>query len=156
MFRKQLILLGILSGILLAILGTLALIGGSIPEKHQVISSDIIEHKQAKVWEHISNISKLAEWNPSISKVESIKGKEGHWQEFYATGDSMTYETVSLKPPFEMVRQIADDKAPFQGRWTISLKALSPEQTEITIIEDGSIENPFLRFMVHHLSLIHI
>ena len=149
MLRKPLIVLGILSGILLAILGTLALIGTSLSEDHHSVAEETLPYSIEKTWSYVSNIEDQARWNHSITKVELVEGSKNMWKETYHSGDSMTYETLEVLAPNKLVRRIADENAPFQGKWTIMLSYVNDDKTKVTVVEDGSIKNPFLRFMVH-------
>ena len=151
MLRKQLIILGVLSGILLATLGLVTLYGTSLDKDYSVKSAGIIDHDITTVWPYISDVSRLPSWNARISKVEESTDQAGHWTEHYANGDSLGFQLSIDAANYTVNRKIADSNAPFQGDWTIVLKALDGSKTEITIVENARIDNPFLRVMIHHL-----
>lgn len=151
MFRKQFIILGVLSGILLAILGTVTLYGTTIDKDYRQTSSDTIDQEIKIVWPYISDPKLIPVWNKSITKVEAIDAKKGLWREFYSNDMSISFELIQKDGEYTVQRRVVDENAPFQGTWTISLEDITSEKTKITIEEQSSIENPFLRVIAHHV-----
>lgn len=149
MIRKALIVTGVCSGLLLAFLGILAVLGSQIDPDHHVVVVKELNASQEKVWNIISDVSLIPKWNEAVQSVH-VKGEKPliSWQEEYKTGHKMNYRFTQVSPPHKLIREVADADAPFSGEWIIEIQE-TDNGSEVKITENGHIENPLIRFIAH-------
>ncbi len=151
MLRKALIIMGVCSGLLLAFLAVLALLGTQIDPNHQIVVVKTIPVPQQKVWELVSNVKLIPQWNQTVKTVQITESNPlPQWEEEYQTGQKMSYRFTLLEPPTKLIREVVGKDAPFAGEWIIELREM-PDGTEVKITENGRIGNPLIRFIAHRI-----
>lgn len=132
-------------GILVVIVGLIALIGAMLPKGHTASRSSRFPQPPQTVWDVITG---PPDWRPDIRASESLPSPAGHraWKETDRHGQVIAYESVEEIPPRRLVTRMTDPKLPFGGTWT---QEITPDARGcvLTITENGEIYNPIFRFM---------
>ena len=139
--------------LVLALLVALAIavfiVGAMLPADHVAIGSIVIHQPPESVWQIITDHANEPKWRKNVKAIERLHNRNGHevWQETDQHNNKLAFETVEAVPPKKLVRQIvADENAPFTGRWEIELTPV-PGGTNVQITERGTVRNKFFRFL---------
>ena len=153
LLRRSLIALGVLSGFFLLAIATVAFFGSQIDKDYTSQVNGVLALNVEQSWDMISNRELAPKWNTSIQQVSRLdSSEEGQlWQETYSNGASQTFRLQLSPDQHRIIREIEQESSPFKSRWVIELVTQAEDQTEVTITESGSIENPFVRFMTHKI-----
>lgn len=138
----------VLTATVAAALGLAYLIGSLLPREHTARVDAVIPGSRADVWSAMTEPDAFPRWRPGVEEVEVLEeGPEApiRWREEGRTG-SMILEVVGRDPPGRLVVRIADPELPFGGRWIYELEPVAGG-TRVRITEEGTIENPLLRFL---------
>lgn len=137
--------LGSLAGVAAVVVG----IGALLPRDHVAFRSIILKQPLDAVWPVIADISAWPSWNKGLKRVERQTDRDGH--AVFMVEDSngpLPSEVLEQSPPPKatLVTRILDAGLPFGGTWTWKAE---PVETgvRVTITENGSVYNPFFRFM---------
>ena len=128
-----------------------ALVGCLISRSHRSSRSVTLQQAPATIWEAISNLDRLPSWWMMLRSVEKLPKQDGkpRFRQTFANrrgkDNALELEVVESKAPERFVTRIADENAPFQGRWTYDIVP-GDGGTRVTVTEDGSIGNPLMRF----------
>lgn len=140
------------------IAGLAAAWGSSLPREHVAASQIVLAQPIDQVFAVVRNPAALVGTWGDLTSAERVPGPGGRetWQQVVG-GDPMRIMVTSVRPPTQLVTTIdAAPDAVFGGTWTYQLRSV-PEGTEVTITENGWIENPLFRVMSrvfgHHASL---
>src|SRR5947209_2301304 len=135
-------------GGVVAVLLLITLVGCCLPSGHRASRALTLKQPPEAVWQVISDFAAEPQWHQGIEKVERLADKNDHavWRETFAGGYPMQLETLEATAPSRLLRQIADEKGPFTGRWEFDLTPLE-QGSKLTITEVGEVRNPFFRFM---------
>jgi uncharacterized protein YndB with AHSA1/START domain len=140
----MLIALGVLAGVL----ALLALAGCFLPSTHIVARTLPTKQTPEVLWQALTDYAAVPSWHPEVQRVERLPDRNGRevWRETYKGNYPLQLETVEAEAPRRLVRAIADEQGPFQGRWEFEI---SPQETgsRLRITEVGVIRNPFFRLM---------
>lgn len=141
---------GVLVTLLIVLVVVAILVGRGYPPDHRFRSALRLRASAADVWKVITDFANQGAWNPIVSSAERLSDRDGRevWKEVSKQGPPMTLETLESDAPRRLVRSIVDEKQVFSGRWTFEL-APDGDGTRLTLTEDGHLENPFCRTMVH-------
>lgn len=134
--------------LLVALVVAIFIIGGMLPVDHVATGSIVMHQPPEVVWHTITDHANEPKWRPEVQSMVRLPDRNGHevWQENYKH-DHLVFETLEAVPPKKLVRQIvADEKAPFTGRWDIELEPVGGG-TRVTITENGEVGNHFFRFV---------
>jgi uncharacterized protein YndB with AHSA1/START domain len=144
MLRWTLIILGSLIAIVLLI----ALVGWVIPREHVAGAELRLNQNPDTVWSVVWDVESYPDWWSYISAAEMRRAADGgtHYVMRDRHGQEVPYELIESHPPRRLVMRIADDDLPFGGSWTYEVEPADAGSL-VRITENGTIENPFFRFM---------
>lgn len=137
-------------GVIVGLAALIAVIGMMRPRSHEARLTVRLGKPPADVWAVITDFARLPEWNQAITQVARQPDRDGKavWKENYG-GFNATVVSAVVEPPTRLVREILPE-GPFYGSWTWEL-APDGGGTRLTIIERGTVDNPFYRgMMVFH------
>ena len=138
-----------LAGLVLMGVGTVLSVGAVLPREHVVTRSVELRASPKDVWALISEPEKFPSWRPSVKSVEILSsGNEpARWVEVSGS-DRLRLAVVEAKPREMLVTRIDDDKLPYGGTWTITLRPSSSDTgCHIEITERGFVKPPPFRFL---------
>jgi uncharacterized protein YndB with AHSA1/START domain len=143
---------------LLIILGGLAVvvavvfaIGAMLPREHVASTRAIVNAPPDSVWNALTTVSDFPRWRGDVSKVEQLPPRGAHraWREDGRYG-TMAYEEVESVPPKRLEVRVADEGQQFGGTWTYDLQPKG-DRTQVTITENGFVNNALFRFMSRYV-----
>ena len=137
---KILIIIGV-SLIVLIVL--IYLIGFILPRNHSATITSYLNVPIDSVWKRISKPEEFISWRKEIKKIDVISSDE--WIETNRQNDKIPIKITETIPYAKLVTVINSSNLLFGGTWTYNLKQ-TKSGTEITIIENGEVYNPFFRF----------
>lgn len=135
-------------GVLIAAVLIVTAIGSFLPEEHIATRTLTLRQLPQNVWRTINDFANQPQWNPEMKTVERLPDRNGHevWQE-EMSGMKIPLETLEAEPPRRLVRRIASDDLGFGGVWEYSITPTTEGGCQLTIIERGTVGNPFFRFV---------
>ena len=144
----------IAGGILACCILIPVLIGLVLPVKHSARVEGLVPAGSGQVWKRITDAAGFPGWRKGLDRVEVMD--TGRWIEISGS-NKLPMRIVESLPVTRLVTRIDSDKLPFGGQWTFRLEPQGGS-TQVTIIEDGEVYNPFFRFvsrfiMGHHATL---
>ena len=145
MTRWLILLLALLAALAIAIF----IIGAMLPVNHVAIGSVVIHQPPDAVWRVINDYPDEPKWRKNVKAIQRLPDRNGHevWEETDTHNNKLAFETVESVAPKRLVRQIvADENAPFSGRWEIELTPVAGG-TNVQITERGEVRNAFFRFV---------
>lgn len=138
--------------------------GTTLPVNHTTTVTRTVNAPPEKVFAQITNIAAGASWRPEVKAVTvltptiSPDGTKDRWVEDLGHGQTMTFLATKTEPPTTPaetgVREVLLDVpgASYGGTWTYNVSpGPTPGTTTLAITEDGYIEPPLYRFMMHHI-----
>jgi uncharacterized protein YndB with AHSA1/START domain len=138
-----------LVGLVLMGLGVVLSFGAVLPREHVVTRSVDLRASPEVVWTLISEPEKFPSWRSSVKSVEILSsGTEPvRWVE--ASGnDRLKLAVVEKKDRETLVTKIDDDKLPYGGTWTFTLRPSSGDGgSHLEIAERGFVNPPPFRFL---------
>jgi uncharacterized protein YndB with AHSA1/START domain len=137
----------IIGGVIVLIPLAILVAGLFAPKSHEARVTVRIAKPPTDVWATITEFARVPEWNTSVTKAERVADRDGKavWREDYG-GFTATVVSAVVEPPTRLVREILPE-GPFHGSWTWEI-ALDAGGSRLTIIERGTVENPFFRGMM--------
>ncbi len=141
----------IVGGLLVAAALIVVLIGWMLPRDHVATSAVVLRQPPDSVWPVIRDFARYPDWWPQVktsARVADVDGREA-WSQQVGPGGPLVTAVVEETPPTRAVTAIvAQEGAPFGGRWTYEVAA-TPGGSRVAITEDGWIANPVFRFMAN-------
>ena len=136
-------------GIVLGVLGLIALVGSFLARRCVVSRTLTTELPVEAVWQVITDYQDVPSWYSNIRSVERLPDRQGRpvWREQYRWNYSIQVEDAEVVPPQRLLRRIADEKGPFMGSWEFDLAPAEEGGCRITLTERGEIANPYFRLM---------
>jgi len=133
------------AGVVVGIVGVVLGVGLLLPGTHTATASRIVRGTPEEIWEVITDVEAFPSWRPGVERVERLPEERGRmvWREHSATGP-MTLRVTEWTPFFQLATRIADEDLGFGGSWTWELIA-QPSGTQVTLTENGEIDNLFYR-----------
>ena len=125
----------------------LVIIGMLLPRDHVAASRIGLQQSPETVWSLVRDLGKVPAFWTDIKSSERQPDQEGRqvWLQRMKNGFALPLIIEEDLPPKKLVTRIAvTGKAPFGGRWIYQI-AEAPGGSELTITEDGWIDNPFFR-----------
>jgi uncharacterized protein YndB with AHSA1/START domain len=133
-------------GVLVVIVGLVAVIGLMLPRDHVASTTTTINAPPDSVWEALVNVADYPRWRTDVRSVDVLSAEGAmRWRE-HTRGDAITFERTDAQRPTRLETRIADETLPFGGTWTWNL-APEASGTRVTITERGFVTNPIFRFM---------
>ena len=133
-------------GVIVAVIGTVTVIGMTLPEKHIASRSTHVSLPPDSLWGLITDVERYPEWRTDVDSVQKVDGAVRlTWREVSGS-DRMTYEATEFESPSHFAAHIADKGLPFGGTWDYQIQ---PDSTgsRLTITEHGEVYNPIFRFV---------
>jgi hypothetical protein len=135
-------------GLLVAIVGAVALIGAMLPREHRATRRARFRQKPEAIYAAVAG---PPDWRSDLKGSGPLPDKNGRKQWWEVSGGQrITYELVEDAAPARRVTRIADAGLPFGGTWTLEI---APEGSGSTlrITEDGQVYNVIFRFMSRYV-----
>lgn len=141
------ITLGTLLGLVLLVLA----IGAVVAREHVATVRQTYRAPSDEIWSAITTFERMPEWRRDLKRVEILEPVRGlrRIREHGSFGP-MTYLVDDEVPSKKLVLRIADEDQGFGGTWTYELRQ-AEGGTELSITEDGFIDNLFFRFMARFI-----
>ena len=140
-------LLLVASGLLVALVLLVLVVGWMLPVKHRAVRSATLPATSEQVWSLITDVDAFPSWRSDVKSVTRLPDRGGQmvWVEEGSNG-RMTLAVERSEAPRQLVSRIADPDLPFGGTWTYVIAPAS-NGTTLSITEDGEVYNPIFRFM---------
>jgi uncharacterized protein YndB with AHSA1/START domain len=138
-----------LVGLLLMGVGVVLSCGAVMPREHVVTRSVELRASPQVVWSLISEPDKFPSWRSSVKSIEILSsGNEpAKWVEC-SGNDRLKVAVVETKARETLVTKIDDDKLPYGGTWTFTLRPSSGDAgSHLEITERGFVNPPPFRFL---------
>jgi uncharacterized protein YndB with AHSA1/START domain len=135
-------------GVIVVLIGTVAMIGMTLPEEHSASRAAIYDKPPDEVWRAITDFDSYPAWRPEVKKVDLLSGENGlpAWRETDSHGNSVPYQVTELNAPANLTAVISDPKLPFSGTWMWEIQPVSGG-SNVRIHETGKVHNPVFRFV---------
>jgi uncharacterized protein YndB with AHSA1/START domain len=136
-------------GLILMGLGLVLSCGAVLPREHVVTRAVELRASPPVVWELISAPEKFPSWRSSVNSVEMLNGgnEPARWVESSGK-DRLQLAVVEAKGRETLVTKIDDDKLPYGGTWTYTLRPSSGDAgSHLEITERGFVNPPPFRFL---------
>jgi uncharacterized protein YndB with AHSA1/START domain len=141
------ITLGTLLGLVALVLAT----GAMIDRKHVATVRETYQASPDEIWTAITTFERMPDWRKGLKQVEVLEPLGGLRRIREHTGfGPMTYVVDEEIPSQKLVLRIADRNQGFGGTWTYQLHKVEGG-TELSITEDGFIDNLLFRFMARFI-----
>ena len=139
---------GIVTGLVVLGLVAVYFYGLALPARHEVRAGATLRGVAPEaVWALLGDPARRPEWRPAVDRIAHIDDRGGRpvWRELDHDGDRFDFLVARSDPPRTLVLEVAaSDQIGFSGSWTWELSP-APGGTEVTVTEDGTIDNPFFR-----------
>lgn len=144
------IVVGVL-GVLVVLVGIMALIGSRLPKNHVASRSILLRKSPPDVYAVIRNFASMPKWRADVKQVD-VEGSQGGPIYFREEGKhgTVNYELIEDVPDQRMVTRIRDTDLGYGGQWTYTLAAENGG-TRVTITEDGEVSNVIFRFISRYI-----
>jgi uncharacterized protein YndB with AHSA1/START domain len=135
-------------GIIVSIIAVVVVIGALLPREHTATRAARYKEPPAAIWQAITDYNKFPEWRKGVERVEPLPAASGKggWVEYVKGAGRIPLEVDESVPPRRLVVHIADPNLPFGGTWTYEI-APSGDGSTLRITENGTVSNPFFRFV---------
>lgn len=133
------------------VVGVIAIAGALLPKVHVASRRARFRQPAEQIWKAITEFTAFPGWRPEVVSVETLPSRDGHvlYLEKGRQGN-ITMEIMEAVRPQRLVVRIGDPGVPFGGSWTYLLSP-GPNETSLTITENGEIHNPMLRFFARFI-----
>lgn len=141
--------LGVAAGGLVGAVAAMTLLGCLMPRSHVAARSALVAADPAEVWRAATDFPGQATWRRGLAAVERRPDRDGAevWRERHGR-NVVDFRTEAAEPPRRLVRAIAEEDGRFRGSWEIRIEpVIGPTTSRVTIVERGSVPNPFFRFV---------
>ena len=140
-------------GVLVVLVGAVAVIGWTLPTHHHVTLRRTYHATPSALFALISDVRAFPSWRSDVKSVEVLPDNGGprRWRESPKNGSPITYLLERSVPDQLLVGRIADKNLPFGGSWTYELAPEAPDATTLIITEDGDVYNPIFRFVSRYV-----
>jgi hypothetical protein len=135
-----------LVGLVVVVLGAMAVIGACLPREHVAARSAVIAQPPATVWRVVAEHAAETTWRPELRAIERVGDRDGRpaWVETYGGGRRITLVDQESDAPRRLVRRVVDGEGALDGSREIVL-APDGSGTRVTLTERGVIGNPIAR-----------
>jgi uncharacterized protein YndB with AHSA1/START domain len=139
----------IVVGFLVAAVAVIALVGLSLPVRHQASVEQTFRTNPPALFALISDPASYPSWRSEVTHVDVLPETNGQrrWTESTKSGSPITYLAERTIPDRLLVSRIATANLPFGGAWTYELTPAGAGLTSLRITEDGEVYNPIFRFV---------
>jgi hypothetical protein len=90
---------------------------------YSVSMTALIPAEPQAVWDVMTDVENIAEWNPIVAESELIESAGGNrvWQETDPGGGKIGFREVAAEPPVTWITEVYFDDAPYDARWVYKL-----------------------------------
>jgi uncharacterized protein YndB with AHSA1/START domain len=148
----------LIGGVIALVLG-LVVVGLLLPRAHVATSRIEVTRPPGDVWAVIRDLGQVPSFWTEVKTSVRAPDRNGHetWTQAMKNGFTIGLEIVEDQPPHRLVtRMVLEGKAPFGGSWIYEVAA-SGSGSQVTLTEDGWVDNPFFRvvsrIMGYHATL---
>lgn len=134
-------ILGVVAGLLAIVL----VVGAVLPRGHTARVRSVIHAPPESLYAAIIDVEHAPAWRTGLKSVEVLGRDPVQWRETAEWG-TITFVRDEAVPPSRVVARIADESQGFGGTWTYEI-APAPGGSTVTITENGTVSNPFFRFL---------
>jgi hypothetical protein len=140
-------------GFIVVVVAVVAIIGWSLPVKHQATVERTFRASPAALFGLITDVASFPSWRSELTGVETLPEESGHrrWIEKSKSGPPITYVAEREIPGRLLVGRIANTNLAFGGTWTYTLEPKGDGVTALRITEDGEVYNPIFRFVSRYV-----
>jgi len=138
--------------IALAIIGTLAgiavivaVIGLSLPVKHEISREITLAAAPDAIYQTITDVAAFPNWRSNVKSVDIVRRNDPVTFRENGSDGSILFTIDESTRPSRVVMRIADRELPFGGSWTYELSPVK-DGTTLRITERGEVYNVFFRF----------
>jgi hypothetical protein len=119
--------LWILSGVIVALLVMIVVIGYALPVKHRAVGETTVKATPDALFALITNVEAFPGWRSGVTSVEVTRPTDGRTRFREISGhDTVAYIIESLDPDRRLVIRVDDKRLPFGGTWTYELEPSTP------------------------------
>jgi uncharacterized protein YndB with AHSA1/START domain len=138
-------------GVLLVAVGAAYVMGSRLPVEHLATVRAQFHVPPDSVYAAVNDVAAYPSWRTDVKRVEMLPPHDGHvaWRESSRTG-ALEYEFTLAVPPFQLVSTLTTPDAGFTGRWMFHFLP-DTAGTTVLVSEEGSVRNPFFRFLMHYV-----
>lgn len=137
-------------GILVLLVGVMALIGSQLPRAHTASRSVVLRQPRPNVYAVIRDFKSAPTWRSEVKSIE-VTETPGQKLRFLEHGsDDVNYELTEDVPNQRMVTRILNTDLGYSGQWTYELTDENGG-TSVKITEDGDVSNVLFRFMSRYV-----
>ena len=124
-----------------------AIVGAMLPRQHTASRTTRVALPPEALYALLSDVSRYPTWRAGLKRLERVPDKNGMpaWIED-AGGMTIPMRFERMEPPSLLVARIDSTALPFGGTWTYRI-APAPGGSDLTITEDGEVDNVIFRFM---------
>jgi len=144
--------LGIVLGVIAAIILIVVLVGYTLPKAHVAVSSAQFHKPAADLFRTITDVGSAATWRKDVDRIEMLppNGDRIAWREV-SKGDVVDYEGEIVRTPQpgvpgRFISRIVSKDLPYGGEWIIDV-SMSRDLSVVTVTENGEVYNPIFRFV---------
>lgn len=144
--------LGIVLGVLVALVVIVVIIGYMLPKTHVAVSSAQFHKPAADLFRTITDVATAATWRKDVERIEMLpaNGNRIAWREV-SNGDVVNYEGEIVRAPQpgvpgRFISRIVSKDLPYGGEWIIDV-SMNGDVSVVTVTENGEVYNPIFRFV---------
>ncbi len=134
--------------LLVLLIGAAGVVGAMLPRRYHAVSTAHLDVPRDSVWAAIA-MERSATWRTDITAVRRLPDHDGHevWEQ-QDRDERWPLELTVVRPPDRLVATLADSSHGLGATWTWELED-EHDGTRVTVVEDGFIANPMVRFMAN-------
>lgn len=137
----------ILAAAIVGLIALVLLVGFMLPSAHVAAVRTHYQAPAERVFAAVADVESGTAWRTGLQKVEVLAREPLRWRETADWG-TMTFVRDEFVAPARIVARIADEDQGFGGTWTYQITTSpSTAGSTLTITENGTVSNPFFRFM---------
>ena len=148
--------LGIVLGVIVALVVIVVIIGYTLPKSHVAVSSAQFTRPAADMFRAVTDIASAATWRKDVERIEMLppNGNRIAWREV-SKGDVVNYEGEIVHAPQpgvpgRFISRIVSKDLPYGGEWIIDV-AEHGGGSVVTVTENGEVYNPVFRFVSRYV-----
>ncbi len=143
-FLKRLLIL------VLLVAGGLYVYGRTLPREHLASSTITLVAMPDTVFAVIRNVGATPTWWSDMKASRRLDGRATEtWEENMGSAGVMHVEVTRVSPPRQLVMTVVDNEdAGWGGTLTFDIAATG-SGTEVTVTEDGYVDSPIFRVVMH-------
>jgi hypothetical protein len=144
--------LGIVIGVIVALVVIVVIIGYTLPKSHVAVSSAQFGKPAAEMFRIITDVATAATWRKDVERIEMLpaNGNRIAWREV-SKNDVVNYEGEIVRTPQpgvpgRFISRIVSEDLPYGGEWIIDV-SVNGAGSVVTVTENGEVYNPIFRFV---------